>query len=611
MSDALAHLVWREPLWLWLACWPWFVWGLRAVLERPGRAEYADRALLPWARARAPHRAEPWRLWRHAAMAFAWLLFAMALAGPRVAEGRYGQDAAQVPQVMVVLDVSRSMTAHDVAPSRLERARLELHDFIARADGLRIGLVVYAGRPHLMVPPTDDKRALRFYLDAVRYGVLPTAGSNLPDALAFAAARLAPTAAPRALLLVSDGETPRADAALEGAVAELRKRGIHVYALGVGTEAGAALPAAQGGWLREGGQPLLVKLHARRLQRLAALGNGRYAAVADSDADWQRLYDGGLRHLTTARRGAGDSGLTVWRELNGWFLLPALALLLLAHTAPPRRIPAAPLAALMVLAAATSGLLAPTPAHAQSGSLQARAYTAFAGKSFGEARRLYGRVAGYPGRMGEGSSAYRLGDYRAAVQLFTQAVLDADDDAQRADALLNLADSHYRLEDYDTAAQIYRDVLRYRPQDRAAQVNLGYAVAMLERRQRRARESSSGPARQGRGPRTASPSEGTEVTSGRLRLSEKPAVPYGTNGAHAASGPAREGIDSSRPAVADAREFADAQWQYADTSLASMIRRANAIQVDEAVLWKRIFEAEEGFPAPLSEPQSLPGMPPW
>lgn len=622
MIDSLSHLVWREPLWLWLAMAPWLLWTLRAIAGRPRGTDYADPHLLPWARAQVHvslrARLEPRRLWRHTVLALAWLLFAMAMAGPRLAENLYEQDKEQYTELLVVLDVSRSMTARDVAPSRLERARLELEDLIARAERVKIGLVVYAARPHLMTPPTDDKAVLRHALQAVRYGLLPTEGSNLPEAIEFAAKHFTSERSAHALLLVTDGELPTekatADASLDDTVSRLAQQGVVLYALGVGTPDGAPLQGPQGGWLHYRDKPVVSRLHEERLEKLAVAGNGRYARVTDTDAEWQTLYDQAIRYLHAAGVNRSGDSLIEWRELYAWCLVPGVLLLLLVYVEPRRT--ALGLSSLSWLAVfVVSGSLHPLPAHAASESWLQRAYLAYSKQSYQEAKLAYARVAGYAGRMGEGSSAYRLGEYQEAVQLFTQAVVDADSDAQRALAAFNLANSRYRLEEYGAAAALYRETLRYAPDDRAARLNLTFAIAM-QKQQALQRQQDGGSGRQGRGPRTGRPAAGTDVTSGNLSIDNEddtkpPLVPPLPITPPQGSDIIEQGIYQSRPVVGQATEFKDSAWQYAVTSPERIVLQANALKVDESILWKRIFEGEEGFPAPVETPLDLPDMRPW
>jgi len=616
--DSLAHLLWREPLWLWLALCPWLLWSLRGFLGRPRGTDFADPQLMPWVRGRAGGRLQAKRFWRHAVLALAWLLFAMAMAGPRLAHIHHDQDRDDDTQLMVVLDVSRSMTARDIAPSRLQRARLELDDLVARQQRLKIGLVIYAARPHLMIPPTADKSVLRHALQRVRYGLLPTEGSNLPEAIEFAGSQFTSGRSARALLLVTDGEIPTpgaaAETALDDRVARLAQQGIAVYALGIGSREGAPLQAPQGGWLHYQDKPVVSRLQQDRLQRLAVLGNGRYARVADTDAEWRQLYDQDIRYLHAGNgRSTGDS-LTEYHELYGWFLLPAALLLLLAYVEPRRASPATPaLFCFMLLAVGAS--LHPLPAHADTTSWQQRAYQAYSQQAYQQAKQDYARVAGYAGRMGEGSSAYHLGEYRQAVQLFTQAILDADNDAQRARALFNLANSHYRLEDYGAALDLYREVLRYVPEHRAATSNLAFAMAMQQQQQQAGDDGGSG--RQGRGPRSGRVPPGSDVISGRLSIDDEdktvppPVAPLAETPSPQGSDLIELGIYQARPVVQQITEFNDPAWHYATTSARRIVLQANGLKVDESIFWQRLFEAEEGFPAPVEAPRELQGIPPW
>lgn len=611
MTVGLSAIVWREPLWLWLALLPWLQWLLAAFRGRGRGRGYADPELMAWALARPGPR----RPGRAALFALAWLAFAMALAGPRVAQRAYGGKAAAAAQLMVVLDMSRAMTARDVAPSRLELAKLKLDGLLARAERLRIGLVVYAGTPHLMARPTLDKAVLLHDLRLLRYGLLPTAGSDLARAIGFAARHFAPGDSARALLLVTNGgmaaNGAAAGARLEDAVRRAARQGIAVYALGLGTRQGAPLRGANGAWLSYRGKAVVSRLHEERLRTLAALGHGRYATARLSDADWRALYGHGIARLRPALGAGRGGGLIVWHELFGWCLLPGVLFLALAYLEPRRAAPwgASPLlwGAGLVLAAA----LAPPPAQASSSAWRREAFAAYGRGAYREAQRDYARVAGYAGRMGEGGSAYRLGAYREAARFFAQAVLAADSDAQRARALFNLADSRYRLGDYGAAAELYRQVLRYDPHDRAARSNLRFAIAMLKR----ARESrGGGGGGQGRGPRSTREPDGTPVTGGSLSLDTRDrAKRPSTHGPTAARPAAGGGSGADFATAAGPRSAAPAgpARRYAPTSPRQIQLKADALDVDQGLLWQRIFARDAGFPAPPAKPRRLPGVLPW
>lgn len=618
MMDTLSHMVWREALWLWLALCPWLLWILRGVLGRPRGHNYADPGLLPWARAGLAGGLQLRRFWRHGLLALAWLLFAMAMAGPRLAETVYEQEKAHYAELIVVLDVSRSMTARDVAPSRLQRAKLELEDLLTRGERLRIGLVVYAARPHLMTPPTHDRAVLRHYLQLLRPGLLPTEGSDLPQALEFAATHFSSRQTARALLVVSDGELAGQEAVAKNrfdeTIAGLAQQGIVLSALGVATPEGAPLQGPRGGWLRHHDRPVISTLHEDRLRKLAEIGNGRYASASDTDADWQTLYEQHLRYLqaTTVER-TGDS-LIEWREFYAWCLIPAIVLLLLASSDTRRVSPATSSGLWPGIFLATTLLQAP-PAQAAPESVHRQAYLAYGEESWQVAKQAYARIDGYTGRMGEGSSAYRLEEYQQAIHLFTQAVLDADNDSERARAIFNLANSHYRLADYVAAAALYREVLRYAPDHPAAKLNLEFATSMQNRHS--SDDGGVGLRGQGRGMRSRRFAEDTEVTKGDLKLDEEeeesaqPALPPPADRPPPLIDIIEQGIYQSRPAVEQGDRVEDRDWQYTSTSPERIVLEASQLEIDESILWQRLFETEEGFSSPLETPRELPEVPPW
>jgi len=614
----LADTVWREPLWVWLALYPWLLLLLRGAIDRVrSHVDYADRDLLPWAAARTRRSPRPGQLLRFTALALSWGLFAIAMAGPRTPAATVGIQRDRLPQLVIVLDLSRSMTARDVIPSRLERARLELQDLLQRAQSLRVGLVVYAARPHLVAPPTADLALLRHYLGVLRADLTPTEGSDPAAALRFAAGLFGPQSAARAILLVSDGELPDPAAAREqellDTAAVLQRQGISLYTLGVGTTAGATLLAPQGGWLRHEGSNTVSRLQETRLRTVATRGNGSYAVVSDTDAEWRELYDHGIARLTTARDNATDDGTTVWDEHYPLPLALAAILLLLGHWRPRRLQATAPLPVLC-LAAVLATLLPAAPSGAADEDWGARAHQAWNDGAYVEARRLYARVPGYTGRMGEGASAYRAGQYRDAIGPFTEAILAANDDRQRADALFNLANTHYRLEDYATAIDYYRDVLRYRPADAATSVNLDYAQALYQQQLRRG--DGPGSTRPGRGPRTARLAEGTDITRGNVTLDDEsanptpPPLPDGQSPL-TTDDLINRGIRVARPADRRLAEQHDDLWVYSATTPERIELEAASLDVDESLLWKRIFESEEGFLAPQEEAHELPGVMPW
>ncbi|MBI3432546.1 MAG: VWA domain-containing protein [Hydrogenophilales bacterium] len=249
----------------WLLALP-LLWGLSFWLaRRRGRdgdwASFIDPDLLPALRLDGggqPGRS-PWP-W----LALAWTLAALALAGPswqRAPSPAYRGNAAWV----LVLDLSPSMSATDLPPNRVTRARYALDDLLNAARDARVGLVVFGDEPYTVTPLTDDVATVRALLPPLAPDILPTAGDNLAPALGQAGTLLEHGGGRSGQVVVlTDGFAD--PAAAFDAAGKLRARGVAVSVVGVGTPArGAANP-----------QPLDVD----RLRQLAASGGGRYVDLA-------------------------------------------------------------------------------------------------------------------------------------------------------------------------------------------------------------------------------------------------------------------------------------------------------------------------------------------
>ena len=199
----------------------------------------------------------------------------IALARPqwgRIEEQVFDQSR----EILLAVDLSRSMLAQDVKPSRLDRAKLLIQSLLERLEGERVGLVVFSGTAFLQSPLSADYEILREFLPALNPDYLPEGGTNYRALLdttvqAFSSG----TAADRFLIVLSDGEAT--DDNWKSAVEALKEKGIRVIGLGVGTPAGAMIPDGSGGFVKDDrGAVVLSKLENATLQELAHETNGTY-----------------------------------------------------------------------------------------------------------------------------------------------------------------------------------------------------------------------------------------------------------------------------------------------------------------------------------------------
>lgn len=243
-------------------------------------------------------------------------LLALALAQPQCGtraelSKRWGAD------LVVVLDVSRSMEARDVRPSRLDRARLEVGALLDRLEGDRVGIVVFAGEAFVQCPLTTDYDAARLFLRTVGPGSVPQQGTALANALLGAQELLEGAergTRGKVVLLVSDGEDH--DGQVASAVSTLADAGIRLHVLAVGTPEGAPIPLSDGrgeatGWRRDRrGQPVTTRLDEATLRLVADRGGGKLFVAGDPG----RGLDALVAALGEVERGELGERLTVTYE---------------------------------------------------------------------------------------------------------------------------------------------------------------------------------------------------------------------------------------------------------------------------------------------------------
>ncbi|SMO43812.1 VWA domain-containing protein [Gracilimonas mengyeensis] len=220
---------------------------------------------------------------------FAGLFFLIiSLAGPKI-----GTEVREIKRqgvdMLIALDLSASMNAEDVRPSRLEKAKFEINRLIERLRGDRVGLVVFTGEAYLQSPMTLDYSALRLFLEIADTNQMPSSATDFQAAMAtsmeaFEALEDDDSNASRVLLIVSDGEDHGQQ--YKETLEELTSQNISVYTLGVGTEDGTTIPIYEEGtnqlvgYKRDGsGQVVTTSLQSETLRRIANLGNGDYYSI--------------------------------------------------------------------------------------------------------------------------------------------------------------------------------------------------------------------------------------------------------------------------------------------------------------------------------------------
>ncbi len=260
----------------------------------------------------------------------AWLLTTFALAGPtweRLPTPTVRSEEALV----VVLDLSRSMDAVDVEPSRLARAKLKLLSLLERRESGQTGLVVFSAHAFTVAPLTSDRRTIALLVASLSSDIMPSRGSYPEAGLEKAAQLLRQTGLVRGeIMMITDAQVSPTSLSI---AQDLYREGYTVHVLAVGTRDGGPIVEPGGGFLTDQtGQVVIPRLDSAPLQRLANRGGGRFATLTADDRDLDYL-------LSPTSSVAGDldnSGrsepyqIIAWRDRGLWLVLLLVPIVALA-----------------------------------------------------------------------------------------------------------------------------------------------------------------------------------------------------------------------------------------------------------------------------------------
>lgn len=499
--------------------WLWALLGLPILLLIEwGAVVRSDRMLRELVGARADSVLLEQRRAGQRRLSMALRLLALALLGLGAADPQWGRElvrrGATGSDVVLAIDVSASMDTRDVAPSRIEEARREALAVLDRLEGSRVGLVAFAGDAVRLCPLTLDLGAVRLALAGLASGAVSEPGTDVGRGLR-AAARVLPGAhrEEQAVVLWTDGEDLEHGAG--GAIDELARAGIRVFAVGVGTPAGDFVPLLDGQGRAvdvkrdESGQPVRSRLDEALLRSCASKTHGGYFSASRPGGELPRL----LASLSSlAQSGRGQR--LIERPVSRFPLLAALAALLLvldrararrrapliesagdsaserpvkrARSASRRRTAAA--AALLFAWAALAG--APSRTHAQSD--WARGDGAFRGERWAEAESLYTqrlhRGEARAAAVNRSTARARRG-VGAAAESELDSLAARDDRSGRA-AGYNLGTLLAERQDYAHALAQLKRALQRDPSDADARWN--YELAMRLKRANENRQPRQG-----------------------------------------------------------------------------------------------------------------------
>jgi len=444
---------------------PEWLWALPLVIA--AAVLLARRQLGPggWQNVVAPSLA-PHVLSRSAARRgdYRWWLFGvggvlavLALAGP--AWQRIDQPVFRSDQALVIaLDLSRSMDAQDLTPSRLSRARLKILDTLERRGSGQTALVVYSSNAFTVTPLTTDTDTIAALVNSLSTDIMPSRGSYPVAAIAKGRQLLEQAGAlfGEVLLITDGGSSPAA----ERVARDLKAAGYTLSVLGVGTAEGAPIPRTNGGFVTgQSGQIAVPRLEESSLRALATAGGGRFAVLSTDDRDLETLLAGEV-----GRRQATDQMLAtdLWREEGPWLLLLLLPLAALAF----RR------GWVVVLAVAVLPVSQPAEASLWDDLWFTRDQQA--------QRKLE------QGMAAEAAELFENPDWQAVARYRSQDYAESAAGFAGADGtgnLYNLGNALARQGEFESAIDAYEQVLEIDPEDSDAQYNRDLLQQLLEQQQ--------------------------------------------------------------------------------------------------------------------------------
>ncbi len=398
--------------------------GLAALLVARLRRSQWSSLMAPRLRSSLLKRGSPLPRW------FALLFLLAATAAVIIGLARPQGDAGTRTEkslgrnLLIALDLSRSMRVPDVKPDRLSQAKLVIYEMLDALPNERVGIIGFAGSSYLYAPLTVDHRAVRETVDQIDETWAPLGGSDLASAVSLAIDTLKKTGQKNnALVILSDGE--KHDDNLDEMIAEAGRSGVYILAVGVGTEDGDYIPNPDfpgNRMVDKNGKPVISRLHADVMRKLAVETKGRYA-VAGSGMDIPSMVKSAIADLDAFEMEGRERKISI--EFYQWLVLPAIVFLMGAILAGTRWRG-------VTAALITAGAFL-TPASSRADAVS-DAKDALEQKRYPEAREAYHKLAENTRNrerkarfhLAEATAAYRSGNFKQSRSAYSGALLSED-----------------------------------------------------------------------------------------------------------------------------------------------------------------------------------------
>jgi len=430
------------------------------------------------------------------ALKFVLVLFAITSGVFALANLRSPKGMEQVNRngidVMIALDVSKSMLAQDIKPNRLERAKQAISRLIDKLDNDRIGIVVFAGRAYLQMPLTGDHGAAKMYLSSASTDIVPTQGTVISDALKMCNASFnSKEKKYKAVVLISDGED-HDEGALKIA-GQMADEGIAINTVGIGSPQGSTIidELTNQEKLDAGGNVVITKLNEEELMKIAEKGNGSYQLFTNADELVSKLN---AQLGSMDQRTVTEDSLVNYKNFFPYFLILALILLVVELFISERKTLSnlktniaskTALVALLVVA----GFLLPITSKAQNTKqLIKKGNEAYEKKDYDNAITQYQQATVKD--PADPTAQYNLGNALYKNKKTDEAVLAYDEAASNASSKTDKSKSFYNKgvvlqnnKKLPECIEAYKNALKLNPQDEDARQNLQKALQQQKEQQ--------------------------------------------------------------------------------------------------------------------------------
>lgn len=241
----------------------------------------------------------------------------LALARPQFGS-KISHEKRNGIEAIIALDISNSMLAQDVQPSRLDKSKLMIENLINSFINDKIGLVVFAGEAYVQLPITSDYVSAKMFLSDITPNLISAQGTDIARAIRVSLSSFTQQkGVGKAIILITDGEDNEGGA-LE-AVKEAKEKGVNVFILGVGDSKGAPIPLGNGEYLKDNhGQTVMTVLNENMCKEIAQAGSGTYIHIDNTSLAQEQLNN----ELSKLQK--GDSDAVVYSEYNEQFQIVAL-----------------------------------------------------------------------------------------------------------------------------------------------------------------------------------------------------------------------------------------------------------------------------------------------